>query len=112
MARTLNGNLTGKAAHRTTDDLNPGPCTLTERERLIVTRDVLAKAIRNAEHFPTQPETLDRWRAELAATQELIDNLPDPTIDAWSPAPPAGYDPDREKFCTETIATLESVRPY
>jgi hypothetical protein len=86
MARTKNGLLTGAAAHRNGDELDPGPSRLTERERLVITRDVVAGSlaqVRRDPHYPAAPDVVARWVAELEEVQARIDNLPDPLVYSW-----------------------------
>ena len=65
MARTLNGNLTGAAAHRSSDDvMNNEPSLLTEEDHARIKHDVEFGYHKNMAHFwakEVQPVNVDKF---------------------------------------------------
>jgi hypothetical protein len=102
MARTLNGNLCGAAAHKTLDDLYPETSELARLDRLAITRDVLVKNIQNAMTWPVRADLLSRWQRELDGIQAIFDAEIQWQAEADAQAADAA----------DYAATIESVRPF
>ena len=64
MARTLNGNLTGRASHRSIDDMNNEPSLLTNEDSARIKHDVEFGYHKNIAQFwakEVQPVDVDKF---------------------------------------------------